>query len=351
MARNVQITRSSRRRQANSIQQHRKVVRRFAGLCVLLFVLLLIVGYLLFLRDRNIHLEMPYSKTDSVFGIQKVSLENRLAPSMASELSVTAQDVPLNGVELTSGAAGLFSDENHQVLYAKNVHQKMYPASITKIMTALVALKYGNLDQIITVGEECKDIEVGSSVCEIKVGDQLSLRQLLYGLIIHSGNDAAMSIAVSVGGSVENFVSMMNKEAKAIGATNTHFVNPHGLQDEDHYTTVYDIYLMFHEALKYDEFQKIIGMASYYASYPNASGEETGIMWESTNGYFINEATPPEAVTVVGGKTGTTSDAGNCLCLYSKDAYGEPFISIILKAETKDVLYQEMNELLSKINK
>lgn len=351
MARNVQVTRGSRRRQAHSIQHHRKVARRFAGLCALLAVLLAIAVYVLFLRNHNITLERPYSKTDTVYGIQKVSLDHRLAPSMASELGVTAQDVPLEGVDLASGAAGLFSEADQQVLYAKNVHQKMYPASITKIMTALVALKHGNLDQVITVGEECKDIEVGSSVCEIKVGDRLSLRQLLYGLIIHSGNDAAMSIAVSVGGSVENFVSMMNEEAKEIGATNTHFVNPHGLQDEDHYTTVYDIYLMFHEALKYEEFQEIIGMASYYASYPNASGEETGIMWESTNGYFINEATPPEKVTVVGGKTGTTSDAGNCLCLYSKDAYGEPFISIILKSETKEVLYQEMNQLLSKINK
>lgn len=351
MARDVQVNRRLRQRQTNRIQHRKRTIRRLTALGILLLVLLAGSVYVFFLRSHTVTLTRLFDATDPVFGIQKVSLENRRAPSMASELGVAEEDVALEGVELTSGAAGLFSEADQQVLYAKNIHQKMYPASITKVMTALVAFKYGNLDQVVTVGEECKDIDVGSSVCEIEVGDRLTLRQLLYGLIIHSGNDAAMTIAVTVGGSVDNFVSMMNEEAKEIGATNTHFVNPHGLQNEDHYTTVYDIYLIFHEALKYQEFQDIIGMSSYYASYTDAAGQETGIMWESTIGYFINEAIPPENVTVAGGKTGTTSDAGNCLCLYSKDAYGEPFISIILKAETKEVLYQEMNELLSKINK
>lgn len=96
---------------------------------------------------------------------------------------------------------------------------------LTKIMTTLVALKYGNPDDIVTVGEECKDIEYGSSVCEIHVGDTFTLRQLLYGLMINSGNDAAMTIAVHIGGSVERFVEMMNQEAAAIGASDTHFMN------------------------------------------------------------------------------------------------------------------------------
>ena len=95
-------------------------------------------------------------------------------------------------------------------------------------------------------------------MCGIIPGDQVTLGELLYGLMLKSGNDAAMSIAVHVGGSVDAFVDLMNQEAARIGATQTHFMNPHGLQDEDHYTTVYDIYLMFQEALKYDEFQDII---------------------------------------------------------------------------------------------
>lgn len=355
MARNVQITRRSRQRKdslaSEARRRQKRTARRFAILLSLMAILLGIAVYVFVFRSHDVELIRPFSKTDPVFGIEKVSLEDNLAPSLASGLGVANEEISLEGVDLTAGAAGLFSEADQQVLYAKNIHEKMYPASITKIMTTLVALKYGNLDDIVTVGEECRDIDEGSSVCEIKVGDRLTLRQLLYGLMINSGNDAAMTIAVHVGGTVDAFVTMMNEEAQKIGATNTHFVNPHGLQDENHYTTVYDVYLMFHEALKYEEFQNMISRSSYVASYKNAAGEETEITWESTNHYFINEATPPEFVTIVGGKTGTTSEAGACLCLYSKDKYGDPYISIILKSDTKETLYQDMNELLSKINK
>jgi D-alanyl-D-alanine carboxypeptidase len=256
----------------------------------------------------------------------------------------------MEGLDLQAGSAALFDESEYQVIYAKGLFEKRYPASLTKIMTTLVALKYGDLDEMITVGEECKDIEYGSSVCEIQVGDQFTLRQLLYGLMINSGNDAAMTIAVNVGGTVEHFVELMNQEAAALGCTGTHFMNPHGLQDEDHYTTVYDIYLMFHEALKNETFQDIINRHSYYAEYTDANGEAQGVMWESTNHYFSNEAVGPSDVTIVGGKTGTTDAAGACLCLYSKNKYGDPFVSIIMKEESKDLLYDEMNELLSKIN-
>ena len=127
-------------------------------------------------------------------------------------------------------------------------------------------------------------------------------------------------------------------------------MNPHGLHDEEHYTTAYDVYLMFHEALKYDVFKDIINRHTYYAEYTDAAGTEQGVMWESTNHYFINQAVPPSDVLVQGGKTGTTDAAGACLCLYSMNKYGDPFVSVIMKTESKDELYEEMNELLSKIN-
>ena len=268
----------------------------------------------------------------------------------AEEGAVQGNAVNSTAVSLTSPSAILMEASTGTVLFEKNPDEVRSPASITKIMTTLVALKYGNLDEMVTVGEECKNIEFGSSVCEIHVGDHFTLRQLVYGLMINSGNDAAMTIAVHIAGSVEKFVEMMNQEAADIGASGTHFVNPHGLQDENHYTTAYDIYLMFHEALKYEEFRDIIGQHTYYAEYTDAAGEEKGVMWESTNHYFINEAVPPSDVMVSGGKTGTTDEAGACLCLYSQNKYGDPFISIILKSESKDTLYEEMNELLSKSN-
>lgn len=355
MARDVQIARSGRHnrefKKTERKLRQRTAAKRLAILCVILLAMLGIAAYVLVFRSHDVALIKEFDKTDGTFGLQKVSLENSLAPSAASELCVATEDVPMEGLDLTADAAAIFSEATQEVPYAKNIHKKMYPASITKVMTCLVALKYGNLNDMVTVGEECKDIETGSSVCEIHVGDQLTLRQLLYGLMINSGNDAAMTIAVHVGQTTDRFIEMMNQEALEIGATNTHFMNPHGLQDENHYTSVYDVYLMFREALKYQEFQDIISKATYYATYTNAVGEETGIMWESTNHYFINEAIPPANTSVIGGKTGTTSEAGACLCLYSKDKYGDPYITIILNASTKEVLYNEMNELLSKINK
>lgn len=335
----------------NRREREQRAAHRFLLVLACLLVILGLVIYLLFFRVRDISLEQTYDKTNAVFGIGKLPLENGVADSFASDLCVSSVDVPLEGFSLDAESAALFDESEGQVVYAKALHEKRYPASLTKIMTTLVALKYGNLDDMVTVGEECKDIEYGSSVCEIHVGDHFSLRQLLYGLMINSGNDAAMTIAVHVAGSVEQFVALMNQEAARIGATNTHFVNAHGLQDENHYTTVYDIYLMFHEALKYDVFQDIINKHTYYAEYTDAAGEEQGIMWESTNHYFINQAVPPSDVMVIGGKTGTTDAAGACLCLYSRNKYGDPFVSIIMKEVSKDSLYDEMNELLSKTNK
>lgn len=331
-------------------KREQRAVRRFFFMLTLLLIILVVSAYLLIFRVHDLTLAAEYDKTNSVFGISRFSSENGLADSFASDLCVSSVDVPMDGLDIQAQSAALFNESEKQVTYAKGLHERRYPASLTKIMTTLVALQYGNLDEMVTVGAECKDIEYGSSVCEIQIGDQLTLRQLLYGLMINSGNDAAMTIAVHVGGTVENFVDMMNLEAARIGATNTHFMNAHGLHDENHYTTAYDIYLMFHEALRYDVFRDIISKHTYYAEYKNAAGEDTGIMWESTNHYFINGAVPPSDVLLIGGKTGTTDAAGACLCLYSENKYGDPFVSIIMKAETRDSLYEEMNILLSKIN-
>jgi len=327
-----------------------RAARRFILMLICLVIILGVGLYLAVFRVRDLSFVNAYDMSNPIYGVAVLSSESQMAKSFAEELCVSAKDVPIEGFAIDAESAALFDESEHEVTFAKGLHEKRYPASLTKIMTTLVALKYGNLDDIVTVGEECKDIEYGSSVCLIKVGDQLSLRQLLYGLMINSGNDAAMTIAVHIGGSVEKFVEMMNQEAAKLGALNTHFMNPHGLHDENHYTTPYDVYLMFHEALKYETFRDIISQHNYYAEYKNSAGEGVSIMWESTNHYFINQAVPPAAVEIVGGKTGTTDAAGACLCLYSMNKYGDPFISIIMKAGSKETLYDEMNELLSKIN-
>lgn len=329
--------------------------RRNRKLALVLAILFLVAAGMIFLvyyfvfRSHDYTLYFPYNKADTVLGAGSPLASQNTEEAFAGDLCVASGDTNIAALSMNAYSAGLFDLNQEETIYAKDIFTKRSPASITKIMTALVALKYGNLDDLVTVTSTVKDIEYGSSVCDIKEGDVLTLKQLLYGLMIASGNDAAMMIAEHVGGSVDNFVAMMNEEALRIGATNTHFANPHGLTDPDHYTTVYDIYLMFNEALKYEVFQDAISRKNYYAEYSRYDGSAVAVTWESTNHYFTNQSEAPEDVVVFGGKTGTTDDAGACLALMSKDLYGNPYLSIILHSESKDSLYPEMNALLSLI--
>lgn len=275
-----------------------------------------------------------------------------LADSFASGLCVTAVDVFDNtDVDMTRAtAAGLFDLNNQKVIYAKNIHERLYPASLTKVMTALVALKYGNPDDIITVTSDVNITESGAQLCGLKEGDTLTLNQALHALLIDSANDAAAAIAVHVGGSMEGFADMMNAEAIAIGATNSHFVNPHGLSDDNHYVTAYDMYLIFSEAIKYDKFNEIIQMSEYKTIYSDSAGNDKEMSFESTNRYLRGTETAPEQITVMGGKTGTTNAAGNCLIIFSKDTSDNAYISVILRSDERDIIYSEMTDLLNEIN-
>lgn len=343
--------RSTYKREIDRKKKQHRLVLRFTALSIILAALLLGIAYEFLIKSHEVELVRAFDKSDSTWGIQKISFDGEYADSFSAELCVAPlTDIELGGFSVQAASAGIFCESDQRTVFAKAVHERRYPASLTKVMTCLVALNNADLSEMITVGEECKNIEYGSSVCEIQPGDILSLRELLLGLMINSGNDAAMTIAQHVGGSVDRFIEMMNQEAARIGAVNTHFMNPHGLQDENHYTTVYDMYLIFHEALKNETFRDLIGRHVYYASFTNTNNEERAITWESTNHYFINEAVPPKDVEVVGGKTGTTSEAGACLVLLSKNKYGNPYVTIIMKEADKDSLYQEMNQLLGKIN-
>ena len=255
-----------------------------------------------------------------------------------------------NDLAITAKAAVLIDNASGRILYAKNKDKKLIPASITKIMTAMLALKYGNMNDVVTITQENLNLEEGSQVCGFWAGDQVTMDQLLHCLLVYSGNDAAAAIAEHVGGSTDGFVEMMNSYARELGCTGTHFTNPHGLQDENHYTTPYDIYLMLKEALNYPEFTQITQSGSYTVEYTHADGSSASTTLLATDHYLTGEATPPKNVTILGGKTGTTDNAGNCLALLSQNAYGKPYISIVMGASTKDELYEQMSSLLQNIN-
>ncbi len=336
-------------------RKHKKK-HRIRNTAILLFLLLLIVSggvyvYIFWISDREMELPLAFQVSEQFPGKLKMA-DHQVHDSFAKNLCVSESgSVPLEGIsQEPSQFGGLFDLGGKRVLYGQNIYERLYPASITKIMTALVALKNGNLSDVVTVSQSALNLEEGSQLCGFQVGDQLTLEQMLYGLLIYSGNDAAAAIAEHIGGTQENFVQMMNEEIARLGMTNTHFTNPHGLQDMEHYTSIYDIYLMLNEAIKYPKFVEIIQMNAYTLPVRNASGQENGLYLESTDYYLIGEATEPKGVTVLGGKTGTTDEAGNCLALVSQNEYGQTFISIVTNAESKPVLYEQMNQLLEHIN-
>lgn len=274
------------------------------------------------------------------------------AETFANDLCVIGKEdiVENTDVDMTRAcAAGLFDLNNSNIIYSQNIHERLHPASLTKIMTAIVALKYGNLEDVITVTQNVTITESGAQLSGFKPGDTLTLDQALHALLINSSNDAAMIIAEHIGGSIEGFADMMNQEAVSLGATNSHFVNPHGLTAEDHYVTAYDLYLIFNEAISYNYFVEVIHMTQYDTIYHNAEGEEVPLSFGTTNLYLKGTYNAPESVTVIGGKTGTTNAAASCLILYTKDTAGAPYISVILRAEEREIMYYEMTDLLSEI--
>ena len=297
-------------------------------------------------------LEQAFDSSE-VFTNALAAKENMRTESFAQKLCVSSQGNVdcIKNAQLEEGQKGLlFSLSNHKVLYANGIYDKVYPASITKIMTAMLALQSGKLNDTVTITQDNVTLEDGSQVCGFVAGDQVTLDQLLHCLLVYSGNDAASAIAEYVGGSTENFVQMMNDYAAKLGCTGTHFSNPHGLQDENHYTTPYDIYLMLNEAFTYPEFTEITELPSYTVTYTGSDGTEKSTTLTATDHYLTGEATAPKDVTILGGKTGTTEVAGNCLAILTQNAYGKTFVSIVMGAATKELLYQEMNSLLQNIN-
>ncbi len=310
-----------------------------------------IVTALILHHADNLPLTAPYSNKDLVY---QASEDTALAVSSAlsSDLCVGKDNTSTGDIVLKEGeSAALFDLEDKEVIFAKNMYEKIYPASITKIMTAILTLKYGNMDDVVTIMWRDLELESGSQVVGFHIGDQVTVRELLHGLLVHSGNDAAMALARYVGGgSMNSFIQMMNDELVQIGATGSHFTNPTGLQDSDHYTTVYDIYLMLNEAIKYSDFVSIMQISVYNVTYTTAEGETKFVNLDSTDHYLTGEIKPPKDVVVLGGKTGTTSSAGHCLAIVSQNAFGQPYISIIVGAQTTEDLYEDMNVLLSEIN-
>ncbi len=251
--------------------------------------------------------------------------------------------------QVSAEAAILIDAQTGNVLFEKNAEKRMYPASTTKIMTALVALdavknEEISLSQPLTLSDAAyKSLDPDGSSIALKVGEAMTLEGLLQGLLIASGNDAAVTIAEGISGSTEQFVAKMNEKAKALGLENTHFVNPHGLHDEQHYTTAHDMARLAQHAMKNDIFSGIVECAHIYLPATNMSDKRYFI---NTNNlvsrmrypyYFYDKAT--------GIKTGSTDQAGYCLVSSAEDD-GKSVIAVVFNADDISTSHNESKAVL-----
>ncbi len=324
--------------------KQRKNEKRFRKPAFVILGLTVIASVSFFILNFGLKSKSRYDFTSRTMLMYRTDSSKYLRP-FAKEISVVADSDTVDDSFLPK--AGIVAKRDGEILkFSKNATGRMNPASTTKILTALLALKYADPDKIVTVGSEVYDVDTGSSLAGLRPGDTLTMRDLLYGLMLPSGNDAANAIAKAVSGSQESFVDLMNKEALLLGATQSHFSNPSGLTADDHYTTAYDLYLITDEALKYPMFREIVSSAGYTLNYTKANGEMSSRTWKNGNRFLFQEQEKPEGITIVGGKTGTTIAAGSCLVLvYGKE--DAEYVAVVLNADNREILYSNMYNLLN----
>ena len=237
------------------------------------------------------------------------------------------------GPEIYSETGVLMEAETGTVLYDSGKDETRYPASITKVMTTLLALENSSLDEEVTFTQTgLERIYEGTNI-NMQVGEVLTMEQCLYAVMIKSANEVAAQVAEHVGGTQEKFVEMMNERAQELGCTNTNFANPSGLPDENHWTTANDMALIFREALKNEEFVKIIGTLSYTIEPTNMNPEPRTL---TSHHALLVPSAPEHYDGCIGGKTGVTEAAKNTLVTAAKRD-GMTLIAVVMRADPGQV--------------
>ena len=258
------------------------------------------------------------------------------------KVDVKAADYWPDAPETLSPSVILMEESTGTILYEKNMDEAHYPASITKIMTTLLALENGNLSDMVTFSDDAINNTEGSGIAR-DYGEQMTLEQCLYGVMLESANECAYAVAEHVGGTVENFVDMMNAKAKELGCTNTHFANPHGLQDENHYTTAHDMALIAQAAYQNETFRIIIGTKMYTIPPTNKHAEETVLRnhhdmlctYHNANRKYLYPY-------CVGGKTGYTATANSTLVTYAEKD-GMTLICVVMNTQSPNQFIDTVN--------
>lgn len=268
-----------------------------------------------------------------------------------------------DNLNITAGAALLMDNSTNKILYSKNPDEKMYPASTTKILTSILAIEHCNLNDIVSVAYEAISIvPSGYSIASLQAGEQLTVEQLIQLSMVQSANDAANVLAFHISGSIDSFAMLMNSKIEELGLSNTHFTNPSGKHDENHYTTAHDLALIMQYCMKNETFRNMAGLK--YCKIPATNKYEERVFTNTNEMLVVNNNNVSSNYYykyLIAGKTGFTSQAKNCLvAVANKD--GLELISVILSVglypnnlsgrflETKELLnYGYNNYTIKKI--
>lgn len=273
--------------------------------------------------------------------VQGLLLGNFLPKVKASEGDLVNNTTKDKKLEVYSEAAILIEQETGKILYKKNIDKKMYPASTTKILTAILAIEKCDLNESVIASKEAvRSIKTGYSNAAIQVGESFTVEELLKVLMVHSANEAGNILAEHISGSVEEFAKLMNVKAKEIGCENSNFVNPHGMHEDNHYTTAYDLALIGRYAMQNEKFRQIV--STMECSLPNTElwTEEHSDRYGERKFYNTNDLMLSNSKHyypyVTGIKSGYTTPAKNCLVTGS-NRYGFELVCVVLHAETTEL--------------
>ena len=267
-----------------------------------------------------------------IYAVDIEYLVDTISDNILDSISSETANISENSLNLNSKSCIVLDRQSKNIIYGKNEKNKVKMASTTKIMTAIIVIENGNLDKTIEISK--KAASTGGSRLGLKTGDKITINNLLYGLMLCSGNDAAVALAESIAGSVSDFAILMNNKAKELGLKNTHFETPHGLDSDNHYTTAYELALLTDYALKNSTFSKIVGTKNYTINI---------------NGYPKNLTNTNELLGnlngIYGVKTGFTNGANRCLVTACKRGDMD-IICVVLGADTKKFRTQDSIKLI-----
>lgn len=316
----------SKRRHVKSSTYH-----HFFAILVLICILIFLIFYIQ--KNFSLAVETLFIANSSTDTNEITNTTQNITSSTLEENVEKASHADID-FSVYSQAAILIDASSGKILYSKNALNKMYPASTTKIMTAILTLENCSLDEIATVSKNATLIPPTYTHASLREGEQISIKNLLYTLILPSANDSAIVLAEYIAGSVESFSDMMNQKAAELGCINTHFVNPNGIHDENHYSCAYDLALIGKYAMQNEIFREIVRTTTYTLPANEALGIEA--RYFRTTNDLIRESSNYYYPYCTGIKTGYTDPAENCIVASAKKD-GLELITVILGgAQTPD---------------